>query len=235
MFFADRRAILAQIKIDRARNVDKINSENLVFVSSFIPKKALGKFMHVTDEPLKRQSGKSLVFFMGAGFCPFCAAERWTIVDALANFGRWEGLVETASAGHDEKYLNIPTFSFARAKYESDYVEFVGRETADRNFEQLQELDEKDFEILDMFNPDQIIPFLLIDGQFMQIGAGYSPQILEGMDHAKVKAELANPASPVGKAIKTEIDNITALICKSIGGKADVCNSENIKNLVGKI
>jgi thiol-disulfide isomerase/thioredoxin len=204
-------------------------------LSSFIPKKALGKFMHVTNEPLKRPGGKSLVFFMGAGFCPFCAAERWAIVNALSNFGRWEGLVETASADHDEKYLSIPTVSFARAKYQSDRVEFIGRETADRNFEPLQELGEKDYEILDTFNPDQIIPFLLIDGQFMQVGAGYSPQILEGMDLAKVKAELANPASTAGKAIKAEIDNITALICKSIGGKAGVCNSDNIKSLVAKI
>ncbi|HKZ61023.1 MAG TPA: DUF929 family protein [Nitrososphaera sp.] len=204
-------------------------------MSSFIPKKVLGKFMHITNEPLKRQSGKSLVFFMGAGFCPFCAAERWAIVNALSNFGKWEGLVETASADHDEKYLNIPTVSFTRAKYDGDYVEFVGRETADRNFEPLQELGEKDYEILDTFNPDQIIPFLLIDGQFMQAGAGYSPQILEGMDHAKVRAELTNPASRVGKAMKTEIDNITALVCKSTAGKGDVCNSDNIKNLAGKI
>lgn len=204
-------------------------------MSGFIPKRVLGKFMHVTDEPLKRPGGKSLVFFMGAGFCPFCAAERWAIVNALGNFGRWEGLVETASADHDEKYLNIPTVSFARARYESDHVEFVGRETADRNFEPLQELGEKDYEILDMFNPDQIIPFLLVDGQFMQVGAGYSPQILEGMDHAKVRAELENPTSAVGKAMKAEIDNITALICRSIGGNAAACSSENIKSLVGRI
>jgi thiol-disulfide isomerase/thioredoxin len=204
-------------------------------VSSFIPKKVLGKFMHVTNEPLNRPGGKSLVFFMGAGFCPFCAAERWAIVNALNNFGRWEGLVETASADHDEKYLNIPTVSFAQAKYESRYVEFVGRETADRNFEPLQELGEKDYEILDTFNPDQIIPFLLVDGQFMQVGSGYSPQILEGMNQAKVRAELANPASPVGKAMKAEIENITALVCKSIGGKAGVCNSDSIKSLVVKI
>ena len=204
-------------------------------MSSFIPKKALGKFMHITNEPLKRTGGKSLVFFMGAGFCPFCAAERWAIVNALSNFGKWEGLVETASAGHEEKYLNIPTVSFARAKYESEYVEFVGRETADRNFDPLQELDEKDFEILDTFNSDQMIPFLLIDGQFMQVGSGYSPQLLEGMDHAKVKSELVSPSSPVGKAMKAEIDNITAMICKSIGGMATACGSETIKSLVAKL
>jgi hypothetical protein len=203
--------------------------------STFIPKKVLGKFMHVSNQPLKGSSGKSLIFFMGAGFCPFCASERWAIVSALNNLGNWQGLVETASADHDEKYLNIPTVDFARAKYTSEYLEFVGRETTDRNFEPLQELDERDYEILDTFNPDQIIPFLLIDGQFMQVGSGYSPQLLEGMSHAKLKAEVQNPASSLGKAIKTEADNITALICKSIAGKANVCNSEDIQTLAHKI
>jgi hypothetical protein len=204
-------------------------------VSDFVPKKVLGKFMHVTDEPLKRSTGKSIVFFMGAGFCPYCAAERWAIVEALKNFGTWQGLVEDKSAGHDEKYLNVPTLNFARAQYASDYLEFVGRETADRNFEPLQELDSKDYEILDTFNPDQIIPFLLLDGQFMQVGAGYSPQLIQGMDHAKVRTELADPNSPVGKAIKEEIDNITALVCKSIGGKAAACSTDRIKSLTARL
>jgi thiol-disulfide isomerase/thioredoxin len=204
-------------------------------VSGFIPKKVLGKFMHISNEPLKRPNGKTLVFFMGAGFCPYCAAERWAITLALSKFGTWEGIVEDASAGHDEKYLNIPTLSFARARYDSELVEFIGRETADRNFEPLQELDDKDFAILDTFNPDQIIPFLLIDGQFMQVGSGYSPQLLEGLDHAKVKAALADENSAVGKAIDSESNNIVAMICKSIGGRAEPCSSESISVLSTKI
>jgi hypothetical protein len=41
--------------------------------------------------------------------------------------------------------------------------------------------------------------------------------------------KFKNPASTVGKAIKTEADNIIALICKSIGGKAQICNTKGIK------
>jgi len=204
-------------------------------VTDFIPRKVLGKFMHITDQHLERAGGKSLVFFMGAGFCPYCAAERWAIIKALENFGTWEGLIEDRSADHDEKYLNIHTMSFGRAKYTSHLVEFIGRETADRNFEPLHELEPKDYEILDTFNPDQIIPFLLIDGQFMQVGSGYSPQLLEGLDHDKIRSELANPSSQIGKAMQAEIDNIAALVCKSTGGKADICNSGNVKNLIARI
>ena len=114
-------------------------------------------------------------------------------------------------------------------------MDFIGRETADRNFEPLQELTEKDYEIIDAFDPDQIIPFLLIDGQFMQVGSGYSPKLLQGLGHAKVKAEIENFASSLGKAIKTETDNITALICKSIAGRANVCNSEDNKKLTEQV
>lgn len=31
------------------------------------------------------------------------------------------------------------------------------------------------------------------------------------------------------EAIKTEADKIFALICKSIGGKAEICNTKDIK------
>jgi hypothetical protein len=70
---------------------------------------------------------------------------------------------------------------------------------------------------LDTFKPGLIIPFLLIDGQFMQVGSGYSPQLVAGMDHVKIKADLENPASLSGNAIRTEREDISALICKSIG------------------
>jgi thiol-disulfide isomerase/thioredoxin len=210
-------------------------NDNANSSSTFIPKRILGKFMHISDQPLKQSSGKRLIFFMGAGFCPYCASERWAIVRALGNFGSWQGLVNTTSAGHDEKYLNIPTVDFSKAHYTSEYIEFIARETADRNFEPKQELNEKDYEIIDTFNPDQIIPFLLIDGQFMQVGSGYNPQLLEGLDHERVNAELENPTSLLSKAIKTEANNITALICNSIAGGASVCNSEDIRRLIEKI
>jgi thiol-disulfide isomerase/thioredoxin len=206
--------------------IDEISSRG-----TFTPKKALGKFMRVSDHSLNQVGGKSLVFFMGAGFCPFCASERWAIVKALNNFGRWEGLRETMSADHDEKYLNIPTFSFSESTYKSDQLDFVAREISDRNFEPLQELSEKDYEILEIFNPDQMIPFVLIGGQFMQVGSGYSPKLLQGMDHAKARDEIENQASPLGRAIKMEADNITALICKTLNMKSNICDSEDIRTL----
>ena len=113
--------------------------------------------------------------------------------------------------------MDISTVSFAAAQYTSDYIEFVARETPDRNFQPLQEPDKKDYEILDTYNPGLTIPFLLIDGQFRQVRSGYSPQLLAGMDYIKIKADLQDPASLSANAIRTERENISALICKSIG------------------
>jgi thiol-disulfide isomerase/thioredoxin len=48
----------------------------------------LGKFVEVSKDTIRRD-GKLLVFFMGAEYCPYCAAERWAIVRALQRFGRW--------------------------------------------------------------------------------------------------------------------------------------------------
>lgn len=201
---------------------------------SFVPKRVIGKFMHITDQRLKRPGDKSLVYFMGAGFCPFSAAERWAIVKALERFGKWDGLAEDKSAGHDEKYLNIPTFNLAQAKFEGEAVEFMGKETADLNFEPLQELDEKDYEIPDIYNPDQMIPFLLVDGQYMQVGAGFTPELIQEMSHDAVRTELDNPNSAIGKAMREEIDDISALLCKSTESKDGVCGTESVKTLTAK-
>lgn len=42
------------------------------------------------------------------------------------------------------------------AKCASDYVEFVGSERTDSNFAPMQDIDGRDYEIIDTFNPNQI-------------------------------------------------------------------------------
>ncbi len=186
--------------------------------SDFRPKKIFGKFMHVTDIPLETKSGKTLVFFLGASFCPFCAAERWAVVEALKNFGTWENLSEDFSAEKDEKYLNIPTFNFPNASYSSRYVEFQAIETADRHFNAIDNGGKDPYSILENYNPDQMIPFTLIDGQFMLAGCGYSPKLFEGLDHDKVKNETAF---------------LTALICSNLKNYTEGrCSENNIKELI---
>lgn len=55
----------------------------------------------------------------------------------------------------------------------------------------MQELDERELWNSRHLQPGPNDPFVLIDGQYIQAGSGYSPPaVAEGIDHAKVKAEL---------------------------------------------
>ena len=60
---------------------------------------------------------------MGAEYCPYCAAQRWSTIVALSRFGTWSGLGNMASYSGDV-YPNTPTFTFINAKYTSKYVVF---------------------------------------------------------------------------------------------------------------
>lgn len=206
-------------------------------MADFVPKKIIGKFIHISDIPLKKQNKKILVYFLGAEYCPYCAAERWAIVNALKYFGKWEILEEEWSAEKDEKYLNIPTFTFKNSNYQSTKIMFIGKEIADRNFNKFdKELTGEDNDILDMYNPDQIIPFLLIDGQFMQAGTGINPNLLQNLTHVDIYREIEKNNSEVRKAIENETNRIAALICKALNNNDEVCNmNDNIKYMLNSI
>ena len=50
------------------------------------------------DSPPLTASGPAQILFVGAEYCPFCAAERWPLVVALARFGRFPVLHDAASS-----------------------------------------------------------------------------------------------------------------------------------------
>jgi thiol-disulfide isomerase/thioredoxin len=204
--------------------------------TEFRPRKIFGKIIHVSDISLETKTHKTLVFFLGAEFCPFCAVERWAIVEALKKFGNWENLVENFSADKDEEYLNIPTFSFLKAKFSSSFVEFHALETADRDFNAIDNRRNDPYDILENYNPDHIVPFILIDGQYMQVGCGYSPKLFEDLDHKKIKEQFHDLHFIPGSMIKNEASYLTALICSTLKDKIEViCTDERINSLLDAI
>jgi membrane dipeptidase len=60
--------------------------------------------------------------------------------------------------------------------------------------------------------------------------SNFGVALIKRMNQAKVKEEVENSASPVGRAIKIEADNVTALICKSTVGKRDVSSIIGVKS-----
>jgi len=189
------------------------------------------------------KDGKPEVLYVGAEYCPFCAAERWAVVAALSRFGTWSGVGTTASSSHDYA-PDTPTLSFHGADYSSDYISFAGYETEDRDQQPLDTLPSDDQKILQKYDAppyvDQSsagsIPFVYYGGKYFSNGASFDPMLLKDMTHAQVATAMHDPSSDVAKAVDGTANSITAAVCKLTDDKpANVCTAPGVKAGAGKL
>ncbi len=180
----------------------------------------------ITDPPLT-QNGKPELLYIGGEFCPFCAAERWSLVQALSRFGTFSNLKEIRSALTDG---NIATFSFYKASYQSKYLSFVAVENEDRDRKQLEPLTTAEAKIFTKYTTG--FPFLDFGGKYVQLNSGYSPNDISGLNQKQIAADLADPTSKVGKDILGEANVVTAMLCKLTNNRpASVCHAVDITSI----
>jgi hypothetical protein len=153
--------------------------------------------------------GKPEIVFVSEESCPFCAAERWPLVVALAHFGTWSNLGATTSSATDI-YPNTSTFSFRNATYRSKVLTLRTTELADNTGHALQPETALDAELLGRYDvPPYVnsaaqsgaVPFLDIDNRDILAGAQYDPQVLAGLSMRQIATQLNDPASAVARAI----------------------------------
>ncbi len=173
--------------------------------------------------------GKPRVLYVGGEFCPYCAAERWSVVNALSRFGTFSNLGQTSSSSADV-YPDTATLSFHGASYTSDYLSFTGAELTDRDHNPLDTLSAEDESTVGTLNPKGSIPFIVYGGKFTTSGAGYDPQVLQGKSHQQIADALKDPSSDITKAIVGQANQITAALCQLTDQKpADVCGAAGVK------
>jgi hypothetical protein len=183
----------------------------------------------LSGAPALTADGKPRVLYVGAEFCPYCAAERWSVVNALSRFGTFTGLGQTSSSSSDV-YPNTPTLSFHGATYKSDYLSFTGVEQTDRDKQPLDTLSSADAKIFSTYNPQGGIPFIDYGGTSATSGAGYDPGILQGKTHQQIAAALSDPSSDITKAIIGQANVVTATLCQLTDQKpATVCDAAGVK------
>jgi len=73
--------------------------------------------------PALASGGKPEMLYIGAEWCPYCAAERWAMAVALSRFGTFSNLKLIHSSGTDV-YPNTSTLSFYKSAYTSQYLDF---------------------------------------------------------------------------------------------------------------
>jgi hypothetical protein len=202
------------------------------------------------DSPALTKDGKPLVVFMGAEYCPFCAAQRWAMVLALSRFGTFTDLRQTTSSSSDV-YPSTPTFSFHDVKYSSPYLAL---ETAEL---QTNKLDPSTGTYTSLDTPTAAqekllttydkapyvnvttpgsIPFIDFGGKYVLSGAMYSPAVLQGKTADQIASALSNPNDPITQGIVGSANSITAVLCKLTGNQpATVCSQPAIQTLMGQI
>jgi len=191
--------------------------------------------------PALTANGKPQVLYVGAEYCPFCAAERWSMVVALSRFGTWSGLGATASSAKDV-FPSTPTLSFHGAKLTSDVLTFSGVETQSNKqvggqYAPLDKLSAADQRTFDTYNKPPFIanstggiPFIDIGGQYVSSGASFSPDLLKGKTRAQIATAIGDPSSKIGKAVLGNANVLTAAICKVTGTQPKaVCASAGVK------
>lgn len=177
--------------------------------------------------------GKPVFLYMGAEYCPYCAAERWAIVVALDRFGTFKGLRYMLSSGTDV-YANTPTVTFHGATYASSYVDFEPVEMTTRNPNtRLETPTPAQTAYFTANNPQTAIPFVAVGGRFVWISSAYTPGLLKGLTWSQIASDVDHPKpGSVGGQILQNANILTAAICSADGQKpARVCSSPVIKSL----
>jgi hypothetical protein len=176
-----------------------------------------------SDPLLTGSNGKPLVFFYGAEYCPYCAAERWPMIIALSRFGTFSGLTTTTSSSTDV-FPNTPTFTFRSATHSSDTIEFQSVETADRDGNPLQTPTAAQQALIAKYDPGNTIPFVDIGNRYVLLQPSYSPSLLAGKTWQQIATAVTNPESSEAQAILGSANLLTAAICSLTSNQpATVC------------
>ncbi len=203
----------------------------------------------LTGQPPLTLSGRTpAMLYFGAEWCPYCAAERWGIVTALARFGTWTNLKLTASS-HTDVYPATPTFSFQGASYSSRYLGFDGIEnctnipdsanTSCNGYQPLPGPNPQQQAVINKYSSPTFIPgaaagsvgypFIDIGNQALISGATYDPQMLAGLTQSEIAANLSDPTNSVTRSIVGTANYISAAICASTKERpSSVCTSPGV-------
>jgi thiol-disulfide isomerase/thioredoxin len=203
-----------------------------------------------TELTAKSSTGATMpeVYYLGAEYCPFCAAQRWSTIIALSRFGAWSGLGNMQSSTlAGEAYPGTPTFTFLKAKYSSPYLVFKSIEqntnvfSASLNFyTPLQTPTKAEQALVTKYDTPKYIkgmaqnsgfpiPFMTFANKFLVSGASFTPAALAGVSRSAIATGLSDPTSPVTDAIIASANYQTAAICSVTKNQpGSVCNSSGV-------
>jgi Domain of unknown function (DUF929) len=226
------RRVIADVTSVPATALDTVGADAAQSVPTALP----------ASTPPYQVDGKPAVLYVGAEYCPYCAAERWAMVIALSRFGTFSDLGLTTSSATDV-YPSTRTLSFHGSSYQSDLIAFTGVETASNElntagtgYGSLDALTPEQQQLFQTFDAPPYttsagsIPFVLIGNRYVQSGASFMPDVLQGRSWAEIARALHDPQDPIARQVLASANVLTAAICDLTGGEpASVCTSSGVQ------
>ena len=178
------------------------------------------------------KNGKPELLFIGAEYCPYCAAERWALYIALSKFGTFNpnpGRIHSATLDG-----NVPTLTFYGTTYTSPYFVFTPVETTTNKPSQsggyatLQTPTAAQNALWQSVAGGSI-PFLDFGGKAALVGAQYSYAPMQNLSFDAVAAQAGNNSTTIGANINAGAYRLIQTICGSLSSHqpASVCSSTN--------
>jgi len=202
----------------------------------------------ITGAPLA-SGGKPEMLYIGAEYCPYCAAERWAMIVALSRFGTFSGLSTVRSAAHNgagvaEPFPDTATWTFSNSTYTSSYLVFTPVEQytsipdpATGGYTTLMNLTAGQEALLAKYDAANqgAIPFIDYGNKFTSVGASYDPSALKDLTWAQIAADLHDPSSAVARGVLGTANYATAALCELTGNKPAAACTATVRSLQAKI
>jgi hypothetical protein len=173
--------------------------------------------------------GKPEMLYIGAEFCPYCAAMRWSMAVALSRFGTLTPLHGIHSAPSPESFPNTATLTYYKTGYNSPYLTFTPVENLTVTHAPLQNPTPEQNAIWAKYEPDpntRGYPFIDFGNKVVMKGPIYDPGVLAGKTWSQIAAALKDPTSPIAQNVNGAANYITGAICKMTNNQpSNVCSS----------
>jgi hypothetical protein len=173
--------------------------------------------------------GKPEMLFIGAEFCPHCAAERWPMYLALSKFGTFSpqpGRIHSANEDGD-----VPTLTFYGTTYTTPYftfepVEVYTNKLQGSGYAPLQTPTQAQLTLWQNANGGEF-PFVDFGGKKVLLSAQYVFTPLENLPFNTVAAQVGNNSTAIGADIDASAAQLIATICGSLSNEqpAAVCSA----------
>ena len=187
--------------------------------------------------PALTSNGKPEMLYIGAEYCPYCAAMRWSMAVALSRFGALSTPLHGIHSSSSDVFPNTATLTFYKTGYNSKYLTFTPVENLTVNRSLLQSPTAQQNQVWARYEPDASqrgYPFIDIGNRYVIKGPIYDPGVLKGLTWSQIATAMQNPSSPVAQGVLGAANYMTAAICKTTNNQpASVCAAPSIKAVAG--